>query len=191
MSYGLDFLLRNNLNESLNNIAYQNVNIPYNQNVNIPIINVPSIIDTRRVSPFITTDINNPFRIVSGYYPDLDKDPKIHKTLKKYYYYKLLDKWLYGDLKSLLAYVVVDNGTAKLIKSVSDYNSNLSSDNKTEDLKVQFLEKLISKDLIKSVLKRVVEKYNIHWYHLNKHEDIIKKRLELAIKELLEGIIKK
>jgi hypothetical protein len=180
LSHGIDYLLR------------------HSPIVSVPIttatfMNSSNIIDDDRMAPFISADYNNPIRFVTGYYPDLDKDPQVHRTLKKYYYYKLLDKWMYGDLKSLLAYVVLDNGKAKLINSISDYNTNSINNSKENELtlKINFLENLISKDLVLNVLERIVYKYGIHWYHLNKNEDIIKKKLEIAVKEFLESKIKK
>jgi len=181
LSYGINYLLR------------------HSPAVSIPVVsaatiyNSTNIVDADRYTPFIAPDYSNPLRIVTGYYPDLDKDPQVHRTLKKYYYYKLLDKWMYGDLKSLLAYVVVDNGKARLINSLSDYNTNSINNSKEDDLtiRINFLENLIPTDLIKTVLERIVHKYGIHWYHLNKNEDLIKKKLEIAVKELLEGKIKK
>jgi len=176
--------------------------------MSVPVVNAATflgssnIINTNRMTPFIYTnynnydidsDYNNSYRVVAGYYPDLDKDPQVHRTLKKYYFYKLLDKWMYSDLKSLLAYVVLDNGKATLINSITDYNPNSVNNSKENDLtlKINFLENLISTDLIKSVLERIVHKYGINWYHLNKNEDIIKKKLEIAVKEFLESKIKK
>lgn len=189
LSYGIDYLLRHSP-QVVNTTAF---------------FGSSNIINTNRMTPFIATnynnynnydidaDYNNSYRVVAGYYPDLDKDPQVHRTLKKYYFYKLLDKWMYSDLKSLLAYVVLDNGKAKLINSITDYNPNSVNNSKEDDLtlKINFLENLISTDLIKSVLERIVHKYGIHWYHLNKNEDIIKKKLEIAVKEFLEDKIKK
>ena len=180
LSYGMDYLSRHS----------PIVSVPI---VNTTLMSSSNIIDDNRMSQFIASDYTNPLRIIAGYYPDLDKDPQVHRTLKKYYYYKLLDKWMYNDLKSLLAYVALDNGKAKLINSISDYNTNSVNNAKEDDLtlRINFLENLISTDLIKNVLERIVHKYRIHWYHLNKNEDIIKKKLEFTIKEFLESKIKK
>ena len=181
LSYGIDYLLRHS----------PTVNIPVVSTASI--YNSTNIINSDRYTPFIATDYSNPLRIVTGYYPDLDKDPQVHRTLKKYYYYKLLDKWMYGDLKSLLAYVILDRDKPRLINSLSDLNQNSVNNSKEDDLtlRINFLESLISTDLIKTVLERIVHKYGIHWYHLNKNEDIIKKKLEIAVKELLESKINK
>jgi hypothetical protein len=187
MAFGMDYLLRERLNLSLNNL-----DTIYNAPT-YPLIYTAETLNINRVSPYITTDINNPMRFVTGYYPDLDKDPTVHKTLTKYYYYKFLDKWLYNDLRALLAYVKIDSGKARLINSMSEYNVNSVTDDTADnlDLRVNLLEKLISRDFVKSVLKKIVEKYNIHWYHLNKNEDVVIKRLNSAVKEFLEGMISK
>jgi len=180
LSYGMDYLLRHS----------PILSVPV---VNTTLMSSTNIVDPDRYTSFVAPDYTNPLGIVAGYYPDLDKDPQVHRTLKKYYYYKLLDKWMYHDLKSLLAYVAIDGGKAKLINSLSDYNPNSVNNAKEDDLtlRINFLENLIPTDLVKTVLERIVQKYGIHWYHLNKNEDIIKKKLEIAIKELLEGKLKK
>jgi ribosomal protein L17 len=183
LNYGLDLLLRQSP------ISVPIINSYVNSN---NLFDSSNVVDESRMSPYLVENYNYP-RYVVGYYPDLDKDPQVHNTLKKYYFYKLLDKWMYRDLKSLLAYVSIDGGKAKLINSISDYNENSVNNSKENDLtlRVKFLEDLISKDLVKSVLERIVNKYGIHWYQLNKNEDIVKKKLEDAVKEFLVSKIKK
>ena len=39
--------------------------------------------------------------IISYTYKSLDKDKKTTKTITKYYFYKILDKWLYKDFLPL------------------------------------------------------------------------------------------
>jgi len=184
LNYGLNFLR----NTSINLPVIQ----PYTHIYSDNFFNSPTNLDHSRLSPFFMTNYNYS-KFVIGHYPDLDKDPQVHNTLKKYYFYKLLDKWMYGDLKSLLAYVTIDNGKARLINSISDYHPNSINNSKEDDLtlRVNFIENLIPKDLVLNVLERIVHKYSIHWYHLNKNEDIVKKKLEIAVKEFLENKIKK
>lgn len=187
MAFGLDYLLKEKLNYALNSMNNNSVVTTY------PLVYTTSTLNSNRMSPYIMTDLNNPLNVVTGYYPDLDKDPSVHKTLTKYYYYKFLDKWLYNDLRSLLGYIKVDNGKGKIINSMSDYNVNSVTNDTAEnlDIRVNLMEKLISRDFIKSILRRIVEKHNIHWYHLNKNEDVIIKKLNVAVKEFLENMISK
>jgi hypothetical protein len=137
----------------------------------------------------------NPFNIITplnyGYYNDLNKDKTVIKTVIKYFYYKIIDKWLYSDLLPLLGYITVVNGSPQLVKTLDDYKLPNES-NKDLDDKIDFIENIIlTKDMVKSVLKHIVQKYNIKWYLLYKNEDIIKKKIYKYIKEELEYAIKK
>ena len=60
--------------------------------------------------------------IVSYTYDNLNKDKKTIKTITKYYYYKLLDKWLYKDLLPLLGFVEIVDNKPKLLNSLDNFN---------------------------------------------------------------------
>lgn len=146
-----------------------------------------------RFSEIIMQDYNNPFRFVAGFYPDLNKDPVVHKKVTKYYYYKLLDKWLYEDLKPILAFVTTHDGKPSLIKSINQYDINSVDGLSKDELKkrIDFLENnIITKDLIKHLLRKIVDKKKIMWYHLNKFEDTIKDKLKKYLKKTMESYIK-
>jgi hypothetical protein len=143
-------------------------------------------------TPFVNY---SPYNLISplnyGYYTDLNKDKTVIKTTVKYFYYKIIDKWLYSDLLPILAFITIHDGKAQLIKDLDNYKHKNDSIEDIE-LKINYLENiLISKDMIKDVLKSIVNKYGIKWYLLYKNQDLIKKKFFKYIKEELEDMIEK
>lgn len=115
-----------------------------------------------------------------GHYKDLNKDKSVQKIFTKYYFYKIIDKWIYHELFPLLAFIDIDPNTKKphLITSMEFLNIEQSTKTSKEDIeiKVNYMEKhLLSKDLVRHVLKKICKENNINWYELNKHENKIKK----------------
>ena len=136
-------------------------------------------------SQITVQDTTNPFRFVTGVYSSLDQDPTVHKQVAKYFYNKLLNKWI-TENNDLLSFVDLQGDEAKLVSSLS----NLSSNNSNKLTKIEFLKnKLIDKELVRHFLKKIVNENNIKWYHLNKHEDMIKPKLIKYIRSKLEALI--
>ena len=113
----------------------------------------------------LSVDLTLSDPVLSSYY-NLDNDPKIHKQLSKYFYYKILDKWLLDDLSSLLGFVSIKGKKIKLTKR----HSSKRDSEKNIKKKIDFLEDKVFtyKDVMK-ILKRVVEEDDdIKWVDLYK-----------------------
>ena len=134
--------------------------------------------NSKTSSAFININPSNPLLSTTGFYKDLNKDKSIQKSLSKYYYYKILDKWIYNNLKPLLAFVNISSGKAHLIKSMEDFDVLSLEKDSSEDInkKIEYMEEmLITKQMVKHVLKKICRENNIKWYDLNKHTPKIKK----------------
>lgn len=172
----------------LNNIAqYQ-----YNKNIangQIPIIKTSHII-TDNMSPLITYNTNN-HQIGFEYYDDLNKDRTVQKATTKYYFYKLIDKWLSHRFKPLLGFIEIIDNKAKLIRSISDYKEQYDESHDNIKIKIDFLEKiLITKNMVKHVINKLITKNNrLKWYNLYKYEDIVKDTFFNYIKQKLKQAI--
>ena len=132
--------------------------------------------------------------LTSGFYTDLNKDKSLHKVITKYFYYKILDKWLYNELLPLLAYLKIDDGKVKLIDNLADYNiEKLAMDtDKNIEKKISYMEDiLITRDMVKHVLKKIINKNHIKWYDLYKKEFEVKKVFKDYISDKLEDAIDK
>jgi len=136
------------------------------------------IFDPNTDSTFISVNPYNNRLISSGFYKDLNKDKSVQKTLSKYYFYKIIDKWIYKELLPLLAFVDISSGKPRLIKSLEQYDVQKLAKDSDEDIekKIEYMEKIIiTKDMVRHVLRKICEENGINWYHLNKHERMIKK----------------
>lgn len=127
--------------------------------------------------------------INAGFYTDLNKDDKVHKTITKHYYYKLIEKWIYKDMNSLLDYIKIVDGKPMLIRSLNEKNHSVNEGDINKKVKY-FTDELISKNMIYSALKRIIKTNDYNWYDLNKHEKEIKHILKDYIKNTIEKGIK-
>ena len=137
----------------------------------------PTIYNPYQDTPFVSYNPLNSL-ITSGFYKDLNKDKSVQKTFTKYYFYKIVDKWFYKELLPLLAFIDTSTGKALLIKSLEFYDvQKLSKDSEEEiEKKVKYMENiLLTKDMVRHVLKKICNENNINWYDLNKQEKKIKK----------------
>jgi len=106
-----------------------------------------------------------------------------------YFYHKTLEKWLKLDLLEILNYFVIKNGKVDLIKINDKYDDTKIHADNTNDIraKISFIEKyVLTKHMIKKVLKHIVSDYNINWYELPHNSFVVK----YAIKKLLKKKIK-
>lgn len=125
-------------------------------------------------------------------YDNLNADPEIHQKMAKYFKYKVLDKWLYTDLKSLLGYVTVSGDKVSFINKLSDYKENLDESKNIVEMKVHFLEKnLLSSRASLKILNKFVAGTNTNWYDLTKNEFFVKQAYEIAIKKMIKKMIAK
>lgn len=154
----------------------------------------PSYYSSKTHTPYIGINPYTSNVVSSGFYKDLNKDKKVQKTLTKYYYYKILDKWIYKELMPLLAFVEIIEGKAQLIKSMEKYDVQklLSNSDEQIEKKINYLEKIIvTKDMVRHVLKKICSENNINWYDLNKYEKKIKTVFYNYLLDKLKDAIKK
>lgn len=127
---------------------------------------------------------------------DLNRDPKLHKMMTDYFYYKTLDKWLRRekDMLDLLNYLYATDSKVDVLNSMNDYKeSNIDKDTQaTVDKKIEFIEKhILSKDGIYNILKNYVKETSTSWYDLEKNtyfiKELIRKYLKKKLIHLIEG----
>ena len=177
------------------NKAYSDILDSTNQQKSFPlIITQPSIYNSQNDSTYISVNPYNPGLITSGFYKDLNKDKHVQKTLTKFYFYKIVDKWIYKELLPLLAFIEIESDKPVLIKSLSEYDVQKLAKDSHDDIKtkVEYMEKIIlTKDMVKHVLKKICNENNINWYNLNKYEKKIKNVFYNYILDKLKESIKK
>jgi hypothetical protein len=178
------------------NKAYTDITNPDLDKINsYPVIlSQPQFYNSKTHTPYVGINPYNSNIISNGFYKDLNKDKSVQKNLTKYYYYKILDKWLYKELLPLLAFVDTSDDKPQLIKSLADYDvKKLASESEeTIEKKINYLEKvLITKDMVRHVLKKICSENGVNWYDLDKNEKKIKTVFNNYILDKLKDSIKK
>lgn len=183
---GLDGLDRLDGLDGLNGLNGLNPNINFN-----PLNNLDQYNSLNKLN-FINKQIQLQNTINKNY--NLNSDKNVQKTVSKYFYYKIIDEWLYKELFSLLGFVDLKDNKPKLIKSMNDYSVEkmASETNSDIELRVEYFEsEIITKKIIRQILKKIVKRMCINWYDLDKKENVVKKVfLEYFTNLLKETIIK-
>lgn len=125
-------------------------------------------------------------------YPSLENDKKVIKTIVKYYYYKLLDKYIQDNMYDLLGYLKIEGDDVEFIKSMNDYKDDIQPSYK-DLLKMGFIkDKILSRRLVYKLLKMFNKKVHGKWYKLGETdiEKYVVKFLHKKLKELFESQVK-
>jgi len=190
LAYGLNDIYKNQIKQLLEDLKTDDSDVI---TTSYPLIYTsPQIINPKLATPFVSVNPLRPNVVTYGHYENLDKDKTIQKTVSKYVFYKIVDKWLYDDLKDLLAFVKIVDGKPQLIRNMNDFRPESISNESVEGIekRIAYMEHiLLNKKLVKHILKKIVKDNNIHWYHLNKHSDLIKKTFYKYIKSKLTEAI--
>lgn len=125
---------------------------------------------------------------------NLNSDKNVQKTVSKYFYYKIIDEWLYKELFPLLAFVEIIDLRPRLIKSMDKYSVEKLASESDENIEKRvgyFESEIITKKIVKQILKKIVKRMCINWYDLDKKENVVRKVFLEYFKNLLEESIKK
>jgi len=198
LAHGLNYIATQQLKQIINGFNSDNDDDLYNT-VSYPLIYANSNVSMKKTSPFVmaspigTSVSNFGTQYTYGRYTDLNKDKTIQKTISKYFLYKILDKWLYQDLRSIIAFVKISDNKPALIRSMNEYKPETINSDSVENIekRIDYLEKiLINRNLVKHVLKKIVNENDIQWTQLNKNKSIIKKIFKKYLQSKLEEAVK-
>jgi len=143
-------------------------------------------------SPVVTSVNLTYSKPMIGTYESLNNKMEVHERFAKYYYFKMLDNWLYDELTDVLNYLVVENKTVKIIKNLSEYKpNNIKKDtDDTVKLKSDFIGKEVMTliDML-DFLTKFVDGTDINWVDLPKNEFWLRRALENKLIKLLKGHI--
>lgn len=118
------------------------------------------------------------------------------KSVVKYYYKKITNKWLYKDkkFKTLLQYIKLNGDkceiSGKSKDDIYDYKTADENERKIIDRKVKcFTENFIDKDDIELLLLKLINKQNASWRILNKkiNKPVVKKYLYKKLEKRLSN----
>jgi len=131
--------------------------------------------------PYISSVNLNYSQPLFSVYENLNADPKIHDRLTKYYFYKILDKWLYDDMSELLDYLVIEGNIVKFGKSTSKDTDEIKAK------KIEFIENnIISKKKVKMMIQQYIQLTGTRWVDLPNNEYYFQQAIEKDIKILMK-----
>ena len=129
----------------------------------------------------------------SKYYVDIDTGVNdntiVQRDITRYFRYKTLDKWLYGDMTFLLKYLKVENKNIVLVKSRDEMENNKVSKNSVSELEDKsdyICENILTESAMKEILLKIMYQLGIKWYDLPYHEELVKEVIEKYIKKKLK-----
>lgn len=103
-------------------------------------------------------------------YNQLKNDDDIKKSVTKYYYYKMLEKWLFHDMTGILAFVKFNqNGDPTFIVNDSEFDIPKTTNESKRNLetRVDYIKQIFfTKDFVKKILKKIIKRNSISWYDL-------------------------
>lgn len=146
--------------------------IPYHMNIDLT--NAPSLIP---------------------YYEDLNYNPRVINRTTKYFYYKILDKWLYDDMKYILGYLKVNkDGKVSFVDKVKDFNEDAYLKDTTDEIKkkIKFIEdNVLTQTGVRNTLIRYSKDTNVNVYDLFKVEKFVRHVLASHLISVLKKMIEK
>lgn len=166
---------------------------PYENQKTFPVVMLSdNYVDPEKASTVVAYSGPNSNILTYAVFNDLNKDKDVVKTITKYYYYKILDKWLYDDFLPILAFVKMENGKPKLISSMAEFRiADLAREPENViESKIDYLSEIfITKDMVRHVLKKFINKYNTRYSALNRQEHELKKYFFKYMKDKLEEAV--
>ena len=122
-------------------------------------------------------------------------EDEIKKAVVKYYYKKIVDKWIYkdSDYISLLQYINVSDGKCEITKnkdgmSTAKYKHLSEEDKKLFNKKLECMKaSILDKENVKLILIKIKNKNNVSWYTLNKkiNKPFIKHKIYKALLKII------
>jgi hypothetical protein len=192
----------------VSSIYNASTNYPYMPKTSLPISSTQDVVitsdyplvfnkdkDNLTVAPIYpytyptTYPYNNPAIVVP--YENLNKNPEVINRLVKYFYYKVLDDYLYDELSGLLKYLKVSNNKVHIIKNEDDRDKeNISQEE--ADKKVEYIEhEIFDKDDMYEILMKISNETDIELIKLPKNEYIIQGYVKKFLKKEFNRIMNK
>lgn len=193
LAYGLNYVANQQIKKIIEDFKSDNNDDNLYTSVSYPLFYSPN--EIKKTSPYLMVNPvgTSGVQYTYGRYTDLNKDKAVQKKITKYFLYKILDKWLHNDFRSILAFVKITDNKPSLIRSMTEYNPESLASDSVENIekRIDYLEKiLINRKLVKHVLKKIISENEIEWISLNKYKSMIKKVLKKYIHSKLEEAIR-
>lgn len=110
-------------------------------------------------------------------YENLNYNSSVHKRVVNYFYYKLLEKWIYqDDMSKILNFLKVVNGKVVFVSSIKEYEQAKKDGEVDKRLKVNHIaEYFLTKSKFSEYMYKFVKRSNIPWIHLYRNQGQVRR----------------
>jgi hypothetical protein len=140
--------------------------------------------------PILRTTSININTIGDMYDSGLNSDPMAQLQVRDYIHKRFYKKWLPNDFPNLLKYLIVVDGSVKVVNKQDDNNTPDSTSAKDNEAKINFIEdRILDKERTRKVLTKIINENSIKWYNLPHNENLVKHVLAHYVKDKLKEMI--
>jgi len=143
-------------------------------------------------SPLIASLNLSYSRPLFSIHENYERNPRLHRRMAKYYYYKTYEKWLGDDLVDILGYFTSSGKKVNLVSSVNKYSTkrdnNVDMKKKIDFIKEKFLDEI----WVLRILHKFVRETGTagSWFDLPRNEYFVRRYIHRALKKKIEKAIR-
>jgi hypothetical protein len=157
---------------------------PFNANYSYQPLNNKYIVSNGSPIPFVPVGTSYIIPSSLPSYLDLNKDQRVHERMTKFFYYKVIDDWLYDSMVDVLKHLKFDNDkqVSKTSKNDEDYTTKETQE--SVEAKIKFIEtEILKKKDMYRILTKLVRESRLNWYDLPKIEYSVKEVMRIWLKK--------
>lgn len=155
---------------------------------------ISPVVGTHIVDSPIVASLNLSYsKPLFSIHENYERNPRLHRRMAKYYYYKTYEKWLGDELSDLLGYLTIKGDKASLISSVDKYSKKKDSHADMKK-KIDYIkDKIMDEIWMLRVLHKFVRETGSagSWFDLPKNEYFVRRYVRRALKKKIEKAINK
>jgi hypothetical protein len=152
--------------------------------ISMPIILSPTSTDimypvtTVKTYPYTTpvvTTLTTPVVQITPYYKvevdtGMNDNWLVQKQANEWLLYRILDHWIHEpEMRSILKFMVIENGKVRIVKSEDEYEKNDVANDRLHDreLKSDFIEEnILTKEKMRKIIIKIIDELGYKWQFL-------------------------
>jgi hypothetical protein len=145
---------------------------------------------------YIDIDLTVPmaFKYLGPKVDYMSSDPRLRERMVKYYYSKIIDKWLYNEksYEDLTNYFNLQKEGDQLLVSIVRSLEDAHANNGDQKYIFRFIEAVfVNEKFVSKVLNEYTERANVPWYDLPQNNAILKSLFRHKLKKAIVKAVKK
>jgi hypothetical protein len=153
------------------------------------------------VTPVFTPVVTTPVVSVTPYYrveydSGMNDNWLVQKQANEWLFLRILDYWIHEpEMRSILKFLVIENGKVRVVKSESEYEKNDVTNDKSHEreMKADFIEEqnILTKEKLRKIIIRIIDELGYKWQFLNQPREekvvvgVTKKHLKKRFREMM------